>query len=148
MTNTIHSEVLDAIGATDFDPNGTLFPRAGDLDILLPNEIAGAAADLDDATRRAWGISGPRARLDALLDQSFATVFTFVDHLCRLIAAEFLLDRNPVLYLDVVGAQSPSGADSIPTMRHMIGLADRLSAPPVPKGFPVDLRGRVPFEEP
>ena len=141
LRNTIHSEVLDAIGATDFDPNGTLFPRAGELDMLLPDEIADAAVDLDDPTRSAWGISGQRARLDALLDQSFATVFTFIDHLCRLIAAEFLLDRDPVLYLDVLGAQSPSGADSIPTMRHMIGLADRLSALPVREGFPVDLRG-------
>lgn len=108
LRNSIHSRALAAIASLRQTPMGIPAVNVGQIDIVIP-DYAATVMNKD----RSGGLSFWGARhladdivvvdLMTLVDQCFHVTLEFLDHLCRIISATSILDKDPVLALPVTG---------------------------------------------
>lgn len=112
LRNSIHSRTLAAIASLTVSAHGVPSLHAGRLDLVIPPETVEAVKDESGGGFEYWGArelgaSGHVvADLSHLLDICFSSVLRFLDQLCRIISAEWTLDKDPVLREDIIGAES------------------------------------------
>ncbi|WP_138845903.1 hypothetical protein [Rhodococcus pyridinivorans] len=112
LRNSIHSRTLAAIASLTVSEHGLSALSASRLDLVIPPETVDSVRDESGGGLEYWharelGGSGHLvADLSRLLDTCFSSVLRFLDQLCRIIAAEWTLDKDPVLREDIIGADS------------------------------------------
>lgn len=109
LRNSIHSQTLAAIASLRMMPDGLPEANVGQIDIVIPEYVATSMSAPGGGGLEFWRVADFWAELVVdlmeLVDRSFRVIFEFLDHLCRIISAEPILDKDPVLCLDVIGVQ-------------------------------------------
>jgi hypothetical protein len=108
LRNSIHSRALAAIASLRQTPMGIPAVNVGQIDIVIPTY---AAAEMNKDQSGGLDFWDARHLVDdivvvdlmTLVDRCFRVTLEFLDHLCRMISATSILDKDPVLTLPVTG---------------------------------------------
>ncbi|WP_330249667.1 hypothetical protein OG874_25520 [Nocardia sp. NBC_00565] len=126
LRNTIHSVALQAIGSVTADPRTFVRINVGRLDIVVPQDAVDALETTEGGGLEHWGArqfgSVVLADLGTLMDAAVRTTLEFIDRVCMIVARESIVDREDVLYENIIGVM-PDGAPYEPRdVRLLIGL--------------------------